>query len=108
LAEARVQYLALKVRVETSRALLLDVYKRMKEIELVQKDRANNLRLFDAVSVPKRPVYPLRRLAVLLLGGGGLVALAWIFHRLRAEAYPGSSPHRMDPAGVGSESADMV
>lgn len=71
--EARIAYSMHESKVETSRALYQRVLTRMKEIELVQKDKANNVRVADKASSPPIPVHPLRPPALVLAGVGLLL-----------------------------------
>jgi capsular exopolysaccharide synthesis family protein len=69
--KAKMNYDVLVRKAETSKALFNTVLAKMKEIELVQKDKANNLRLVDpaaASSIPIKPKMPLV-LAMGVLGG---------------------------------------
>lgn len=70
--EAKMSYDVFVRKAETSKALYNAVLSKMKEIELVQKDKANNIRVVDKAYVPPTPVKP--RIILTLLGGavGGL------------------------------------
>jgi uncharacterized protein involved in exopolysaccharide biosynthesis len=76
---------------EATRALFDKVLTRMKYIELVQRDKASPLWIIDEAAVPTRPVYPLRRLALLGFGGGAmllLVGLLLVREQTPAEVAP--------------------
>jgi uncharacterized protein involved in exopolysaccharide biosynthesis len=76
---------------EATKALFDKVLTRMKYIELVQRDKASPLWIIDEAAVPTRPVYPLRRLALLGFGGGAmllLVGLLLVREQTPAEVVP--------------------
>ncbi len=65
-SRAKMQYDVLSRKAETSKTLFNLVLGKMKEIEMVQKDKANNIRIVDEASVPVRPAKPNVVLTILL------------------------------------------
>jgi capsular exopolysaccharide synthesis family protein len=65
-SRAKMQYDVLSRKAETSKALFNLVLGKMKEIEMVQKDKANNIRIVDEASTPVRPAKPNVVLTILL------------------------------------------
>lgn len=63
---AKMQYDVLSRKAETSKALFNLVLGKMKEIEMVQKDKANNIRVVDEAPVPVRPAKPNVVLTILM------------------------------------------
>ncbi|HNQ89654.1 MAG TPA: polysaccharide biosynthesis tyrosine autokinase [Verrucomicrobiota bacterium] len=72
---AKTQYDVLMRKAETSKALFNTVLTKMKEIELVQKDKPNNIRVIDPAAPPTIPVKP-RIALTLILGAVGGLAIA--------------------------------
>ena len=56
-----------------SRALYSRVLARMKDVELAEKDKGNNVRMVDPAVAPARPIYSLRSPALVLAGVGLLL-----------------------------------
>lgn len=78
---AKNQYDVLETKASSSKALFDRVLERAKEVELVRRDRANNIRLVDHAVPPAVAVYPLRKPALILLGFGlftGLLGLGLV------------------------------
>ncbi|MDH7502663.1 MAG: polysaccharide biosynthesis tyrosine autokinase [Verrucomicrobiota bacterium] len=73
--KAKKDYDILVRKADTSKTLFNLVLSRMKEVELLGKDRANNIRIVDPASVPVKPVKP-RIVTTLLLGAFGGLAVA--------------------------------
>jgi capsular exopolysaccharide synthesis family protein len=73
--KAKMQYDVLVRKAESSKALFNTVLAKMKEIELVQKDKANNIRAVDMAYPPTLPVKP-RVLITLFLGAFGGLGIA--------------------------------
>jgi len=73
--KAKKDYDILVRKAETSKALFNLVLAKMKEVELMGKDRANNIRVVDPASVPVKPIKP-RIVITLLLGAFGGLAVA--------------------------------
>lgn len=73
--KAKKDYDILVRKADTSKTLFNLVLSKMKEVELLGKDRANNIRIVDPASVPVKPVKP-RIVTTLLLGAFGGLAVA--------------------------------
>jgi len=73
--KAKMQYDVLVRKAESSKALFNTVLAKMKEIELVQKDKANNIRVVDYAYPPTMPFKP-RVLITLFLGAFGGLGIA--------------------------------
>ncbi len=73
--QAKMAYDTLVRKADTSKSLFNLVLSKMKEVELMNKDKANNIRVIDPASVPVRPVKP-RIVTTLLLGAFGGLAIA--------------------------------
>lgn len=73
--KAKMQYDVLMRKADSSKALFNTVLAKMKEIELVQKDKANNIRVVDFAYPPTLPVKP-RVLVTLFLGAFGGLGIA--------------------------------
>ncbi len=77
---AKMQYDILARNAETSKILYNQVLGKMKEIELVGKDKANNIRVTDVASVPFKNVKPRVTLTLFLgLFGGMGIAIGLAF-----------------------------
>lgn len=74
--KAKMQYDVLSRKAESSKALFNVVLAKAKEVELVQKDKAQNMRVVDKAAPPPKPVKP-NIVVTLLLGavGGLLIAI---------------------------------
>ncbi|MBM3882490.1 MAG: polysaccharide biosynthesis tyrosine autokinase [Verrucomicrobia bacterium] len=73
--KAKMDYDVLARKAESSKALFNLVLGKMKEVELVQKDKANNIRVIDQATAPLKPVKP-RIVLTLMLGVFGGLAIA--------------------------------
>lgn len=73
--KAKKDYDILVRKAETSKALFNLVLSKMKEVELMGKDKANNIRVVDPASTPVKPIKP-RIVTTLLLGAFGGLAVA--------------------------------
>lgn len=73
--KAKKDYDILVRKADTSKTLFNLVLSKMKEVELLGKDRANNIRIVDPASVPVKPIKP-RIVTTLLLGAFGGLAVA--------------------------------
>jgi len=73
--KAKMQYDVFARKADTSKALFNLVLAKMKEVELMNKDKANNMRVVDPAYVPIKPVKP-RIVLTLLLGAFGGLAIA--------------------------------
>lgn len=78
--QAKMKYDNLMRKAETSKVLYNQVLGKMKEIEIVGKDKANNVRLVDLAARPMKHIKP-RVVATLFLGvvGGLLIAVGLAF-----------------------------
>jgi len=78
--QAKMKYDNLMRKAETSKVLYNQVLGKMKEIEIVGKDKANNVRLVDPAARPMKHIKP-RVVATLFLGivGGLLIAVGLAF-----------------------------
>ncbi|MBM3883660.1 MAG: hypothetical protein FJ387_28800, partial [Verrucomicrobia bacterium] len=77
--KAKLDYDVLQRKAESSKALFSLVLGKMKQVELLQKDKSNNVRVVDQAATPQHPVYPLRPVANLLLGAAGLACVTGFF-----------------------------
>lgn len=73
--KAKMQYDVLMRKAQSSKALFDTVLAKMKEIELLQRDKGNNIRVVDYAYAPTMPVKP-RVLVTLFLGAFGGLGIA--------------------------------